>query len=219
MLDGELQNITRQQFIIEALQPRVLLSATLAEDVTDDTVMTCVMIDLLPAGEFVESESPQEPVGDSADEPAAGEEVLMYNTMLASETDVPENQIEYTTLETQVDVPAGDEGEVVYYTMVGEENPENLEDVPVDGGVTDVPEEWVYMTGVGEGPNVFHPLNDNPEILQSSTGSTVDSPNLQAPPPAQSAGFAKLQAQPAVARSVLSLDSQDLLASPNDVLV
>jgi hypothetical protein len=216
MLDGELQNITRQQFIIEPLQPRVLLSATVAEDVVG-TEMTCVMIDLLPAGEFVESESPQEPVGDPAGELAAGEEVFMY-TMLASETDSAEDQIEYTTLQSEIEIPAGEDGEVIYYTMVGEENPENLEDMPVDGGVIDMPEEWVYMTGVGsEGPNVYHPLNDNPEILQTGVEST-DAQNVQAPP-AQSATFARLQAQPAVARSVLSLDSQDLLASPNDVLV
>ena len=207
MLDGELQNITRQQFIIEPLQPRVLLSATVAKEIVANDAGAPT--DVLPAGEFVESGSPQEPVGDSADEPAAGEEVLMY-TMLTSETDVPETQPQDTTLEGQVQIPAGDDFLVIYYSMMGE-GPN------VYHPLNDNPE--ILQTDVGaEGPNVFHPLNDNPEILQTGV-QTTDAQNLQAPPPAQAAPFATVDAQPAVSRSVLSLDSRDLLASSNDVLV
>jgi hypothetical protein len=210
MFDSEMRKITRPQFIIEPLQPRRLLSV--------DVMVDCSLnIDeLLPAGEFVESESLQEPVSDIADEPAAGEE-LMYTTL--------ESNLEFET-------PVGDGTEVIYYTMM--EPQENLEDVPLENQQSgEMPEEWVYMTmvptddtpidmgdGIGDGEVVYFGSEGDPnEILQSGVDTSANTELVAAPPPTQPAVFTQGQAREAVASSVLSLDSRDLLASPTDVLV
>jgi hypothetical protein len=215
MFEIEIWKNTRPQFIIEALPARRLLSVDIALDLVDDA--TCV--ELLPAGDFVDDQSLAEPVSDWTDEIADGEEFIY--TMLETGFEDGGELMYYTMLETEVidlavDEHWTDDGEVIY-TMLENE-------VAVDG---EVPEEWLYMTGGVDGEplvNLEDMIDGEVVILTGSPDEVlqVETPNTDAalaPPPAKAALFARADARFAVASGVFGRGDQDLLVSPDRVLV
>jgi hypothetical protein len=213
MFDSQLWENTRPQFILEPLHTRRLLSVDLPGDGAsgdEDLVSIC----LLPAGDFESDPALQEPVSDGIYEIAGGEELMFYTMMM----------LEGENLE---DVPADDQSmleeplieealpeEWAYLTMV----PDDGTEVSLDGDMIEqVPEEWLYMTG-GDVVNLggeFVVSGTPDEVLQTSGDIT----HVEAAPPPKAATFARAEARPGLAASILNPIDRDLLAGPEGVLV